>query len=183
MRKVGRIEILDYVTYSEKRDQIRVNCLKEKNKRRVSLGENLTFLFENKDTVRYQIQEMMRIERIIKEEAILHEMATYNNLLGDKGELGCTLLIAFDDPNERRIKLTELIDLPKHIFLEFADKSKSYARFDANQVGDLKLSAVQFLKFKCPSRPIKLGCDHPLMNNIVNLTEEQKEILQQDLMI
>lgn len=89
MRPVKREEILDYITYTEKRSELQSSVLKQKEPRRIHLGEYLTFLFENTDTVRYQIQEMMKAEQIVKEEAIQHEIDTYNELLGSKGELGC----------------------------------------------------------------------------------------------
>ena len=83
-----------------RRATIRPRVLAEKSRRRVHVGGLLTFLFENQDTVRYQVQEMMRIERIVKEADILHELATYNELLGGHGELGATLLIEIDGPRE-----------------------------------------------------------------------------------
>ena len=84
MRPVKREEILDYITYTEKRSELQSSVLKQKEPRRIHLGEYLTFLFENTDTVRYQIQEMMKAEQIVKEEAIQHEIDTYNELLGSK---------------------------------------------------------------------------------------------------
>ncbi|HCP33666.1 MAG TPA: DUF3501 domain-containing protein, partial [Deltaproteobacteria bacterium] len=86
MKPVQREEILDYVTYGEKRNEIQLSVLKQKEPRRIHLGEYLTFLFENTETIRYQIQEMMRVEQIVKEEAIQHEIKTYNELIGEEGE-------------------------------------------------------------------------------------------------
>ena len=107
MKRVTRKEILDYVTYEGQRDKIRKKIMKIKELRRINVGGVLSFLFENTDTVRYQIQEMIRVERIVKETDILHEIKTYNELLGDSGELGCTLLIEIDDPDVREEKLTQ----------------------------------------------------------------------------
>ena len=89
--------------------------LKQKEPRRIHLGEYLTFLFENTDTVRYQIQEMMKAEQIVKEEAIQHEIDTYNELLGSKGELGCVLLIEIADANERPQKLKDWLGLQEKV--------------------------------------------------------------------
>ena len=83
--RVRREEILDYQTYAEQREAIRQRVLAIKQPRRVHVGEVLTFLFENTDTVRYQIQEMMRTEQIVKDSAIRHEIETYNERLGDTG--------------------------------------------------------------------------------------------------
>ena len=86
MKPVLREELLDYVTYAERRDEIRARVLELKRPRRVHVGDELTFLFENRETVRYQVQEMMRVERIVREADILHELQTYNELLGGPGD-------------------------------------------------------------------------------------------------
>ncbi|MDH5656046.1 MAG: DUF3501 family protein [Spirochaetia bacterium] len=181
MIKVQRSEILDYVTYMEKRNEIRSAAIAEKDKRRIHLGEHLTFLFENTDTIRYQILEMVRVEKMVKEEHIQHEIETYNGLLGDSGELSCTLLIEYTDPEIRDQKLRELAELPKHLYLKLDDGNKIYAEFDKEQVLEDKVSSVQFLKFQCTSAPEKIGCDHPSMTVELELSESQKEVLTEDL--
>ena len=182
MKKVNRNEVLDFVTYGETRKELRGKVLEEKAKRRLHLGQHLTFLFENTDTIRYQIQEMVRIERLVKEEAICHEISTYNALLGDKGELGCTLLIEYDNPNERDIQLKKLKDLPQYIYLLMENGGKAMAEYDAKQVGENKLSSVQFLKFKCPSPPIGIGSTHPDLQLESEIPMHQREVLKHDLL-
>jgi hypothetical protein len=182
MRPIVREEILDYVSYSEKRDQIRDEAMKHKNARRVHLGEHLTFLFENRETVRYQIQEMMRVEQIVKESDIQHEIDTYNELVGGPGELGCSLLIEIDDPRERDDLLRAWLGLPAHIYLELEDGDKSYAVFDQRQVGDTRLSSVQYLKFDTKGRlPVAVGADHPELTDEVKLNDSQRQALAEDL--
>ena len=107
MRKVKRSDVLDYKTYNDGRDTFRARILDEKAKRRIHVGEHLTFLFESTDTILYQVQEMMRLEQTVRESEIEHEIDTYNQLLGGPGELGCTLLIEIDDPKARTEKLRE----------------------------------------------------------------------------
>ena len=163
MKRVNRQEILDYVTYEEQRNQIRKKLMKIKELRRIYVGGVLSFLFENTDTVRYQIQEMIRVERIVKETDILHEIKTYNELLGDSGELGCTLLIEIDDPDKRDEKLHQWLELPKHLFLSLEDESKIRASFDEKQIGDARLSSVQYIKFNTGGKtPIAIGSNLPL---------------------
>ena len=182
MANVKREEILDYVTYEEKRREIRSNIMKIKDSRRINLGGILSFLFENKDTVRYQIQEMVRVERIVKEEDILHEINTYNEILGKSGELGCTLLIEIDDPRERDEKLNKWIDLPKHLFLRLEDETKIFAKFDERQIGDSRLSSVQYIKFNTEGKiPIAIGSDFSLFKAETILSINQKKALQDDL--
>ena len=82
MKQVSREEILDFVTYEEQRSEVRESTMKIKEVRRIDVGGVLSFLFENKDTVLYQIQEMIRVERIVKEKDILYEIKPYNEILG-----------------------------------------------------------------------------------------------------
>src|SRR5688572_25594388 len=117
MRKVQRSDVLDFKTYNDRRDAYRARILEEKQKRRVHLGEHLTFLFESTDTVLYQVQEMMRLEQTVREAEIQHEIDTYNQLLGEEGELGCTLLIEIDDAAERARKLAAWLGLPEHLYI------------------------------------------------------------------
>ena len=98
MKPVARTDLVDYQTYEDARERFRQRAMAAKDARRVHVGPYLTFLFENTLTIRYQIQEMMRTERIVRERDIQHELETYNAVLGGPGELGCTLLIEIDDP-------------------------------------------------------------------------------------
>lgn len=181
MRAVKRDEIFDHMTYEERRDKIRYLAMQAKEKRRMHLGENLTFLFENTATIRYQIMEMIRAEKLSKETQIKHEIDTYNDLLGGEGQLGCTLLIEYEDPSERDIMLKELKSLPEHIYLVLSNGERSYAHYDKKQLNNERLSSVQFLKFNCPQPPIAIGADHSLMTLEQELSEEQKRILKMDL--
>ncbi len=92
-RLVERSDIVDFTTYEDSRSTTRPGALAAKKARRLHLHENLTLLFENSDTLRYQIQEIMRAEQVVREADILHEIATYNAILGAPGDLGCVLLI------------------------------------------------------------------------------------------
>lgn len=182
MRPVSRGEILDYETYGDRRDEVRARIFEVKAARRVHVGPSLTFLFENRETVRYQIQEMMRAERIVREDAIHHEIETYNELLGGPGELGCTLLVEIDDVAERALRLPEWTALPRHVYVRFEDGSRVYARFDERQVDPHKLSSVQYLKFACQGKtPVAVGTDFPPLATEAILTESQRRALAEDL--
>ncbi len=181
-RKVERSELLDYVTYEEQRAEIRPRMLETKRPRRITVGPYLTFLFENHDTVWYQVQEMMRTERIVKEADIRHELDTYNELLGDEGELGCSLLIGIEDEAERAKKLRAWRELPHHVYAELDDGTRIRPRFDPRQVGEDRLSSVQYLKFPLRGRlPVAFGSDHPALTEHVRLTDEQRAALAADL--
>lgn len=184
MKRVERGEIVDYVTYEERRDAVRRSAMAAKAARRVHVGPHLTFLFENHETILYQVQEMMRAERMVKEADIVHEIETYNELLGGPGEVGCTLLVELDDPAERAVKLTRWLALPKHLYVKRGDGTKAYARYDERQVGDTRVSSVQYLKFEVGKQPpVAVGCDHPdpeLKHESI-LTAERRAALQEDL--
>jgi len=181
-RPVERSDIVDHATYRELRPAFRERILAIKALRRIHLGEHLTFLFENRDTIRYQIQEMMLAEKIVKEAAIRHEIDTYNGLLGGPGEIGCSLLIEIDDPADRRRKLGEWLDLPRHVYVSLEGGERAYARFDPDQVGEDRLSAVQYLKFDTTGRvPVAVGSDFPPLTEETALTPEQRDALRRDL--
>src|SRR5262245_57843855 len=162
MRKVSRDEVRQPTEYASIRDEFRRSVLEQKDKRRVHVGSHLTFLFENHDTVLYQIQEMLRAESTTGEPEIQHEMDTYNELLGERGELGCTLLIEIDDPAKRAELLARWKDLPKTLYIETQNGVRVAAEFDPRQVGEGRISSVHYLKFRIGDQvPVKVGCSHP----------------------
>jgi hypothetical protein len=181
MDKVKRSDLFDYRTYAEKRAQLRPQAMAEKDKRRVHLGEHLTFLFESTTTVRYQVLEMMRAEQIVREADIQHELDTYNELLGDEGELGCTLLIEIDDPKQRDAKLRAWLGLPAHLYLKLEDGRHVPARWDERQMDEARLSSVQYLKFDTRgAKPIAIGTDHPALVLEEPLSLAQQAVLWED---
>lgn len=182
MGKVQRSEIVDYQTYEETRERFREQVLAAKARRRIHVGDCFTFLFENPLTIRYQIQEMMRAEKIVKEKEILHEIETYNGLLGDEGRLGCTFLIEIDDPAERAVKLRRWLTLPEHIYARTEDGSKIRPQFDEAQRGSDRISSVQYLKFSVGGKvPVALGIDLPGLELEVQLTADQRAALVEDM--
>lgn len=182
MRKVERHEIVDFATYGDRREGTRKAVLEIKRPRRVHVGEYLTFLFENTDTIRYQIQEIMRAERIVREADIANEIATYNNILGDDGELGCVLLVEIDDKAERERLLRKWLALPRHLYLRLEDGRRIPASHDDGQVGEEKISSVQYLKFAVGKGvPIAIGSDHPELTVEATLSDEQRQALIADL--
>jgi len=170
------------MTYEERRPELRTLAMAEKDRRRFVLGEHLTFLFENFTTIRYQIQEMIRAERLVRAADIEHEIETYNELLGGPGELGCTLLIAVEDPASRAARLREWLALPERIYLVLPDGRRVAARFDARQRGEDRLSSVQYLKFGTGGEiPVAVGTDQPGLAGEIRLGEDQRRALGEDL--
>jgi hypothetical protein len=182
MRKVRREEILGLEAYDAARERIRRQVLTVKEPRRIHVGPELTFLFENADTMRYQIQEMARVERLYREEEIRHELDTYNEVLGGFGELGCTLLVEIDDPAGRDRKLREWVGLPEHLYAKLPDGRLVRPAYDRRQVGEGRLSSVQYLKFDVRGMaPVALGSDLPALTVEAALTPAQRAALEEDL--
>ncbi len=182
MRHVRREELLDWMTWSERRPSALPGILAAKAARRVHLAPELTLLFENADTVRYQIQEMMRVERMVRESDIEHELETYNELLGGAGELGATLLIEIDEPSRRAELLPRWLGLPQRVYAVLPGGARVFARVDERQIGEQRVSAVQYLRFDTRGvAPQALGTDFPELAREVALTDSQRAALAEDL--
>jgi hypothetical protein len=182
MRPVRRDEILDWQSYNDVRAEFRAQVMAAKALRRVHLGESLTLLFENPLTVRYQVQEMILTERIVREADIRHEIDTYNELLGGEGELGCTLLVEIDDAATRDVKLRAWWSLPEKLALRLVDGTRVPARFDPRQRGEGRLSSVQYLAFPVGEQaPVGACVELPDLALAVEFTPETRQALADDL--
>ncbi len=167
MQPIDIAEIKNIADYELFRPEWRPSVLALKDRRRIRVGDHLTFLFENRETVRYQIQEMMRIERIVRPEDIAHEVRTYNELIPAVGELSASLLIEYETPELRDVWLRKLLGLEHHVWLEAASR-RSPARFDNRQIATDRLSSVQYIKFRLTpeqvsrfSQGASIVLDHP----------------------
>jgi uncharacterized protein DUF3501 len=146
MRKVRRDEILDLVAYERSRPEFLEHTIALKKPRRIGVGDRLTFIFENRDTVRFQIQEMLRAERAVKEEKIADEIDVYNELIPGANELSATLMIEITDPKRVRPELDRLIGIDEHVFLDVGGE-RVRATFDPKQFESDRISAVQYVRF------------------------------------
>lgn len=182
MIKVERNEIIDYQTYGETRKELKEKVIAAKILRRITVGNCFMFLFENHLTIKYQIQEMVRIEKIVKEKNIQHEIDTYNELLGEQGALGCTFQIEINDPEERDKKLREWMKLPDYIYLKLEDGTRVGCKIDERQRDKKRLSSVQFLKFEVNGKvPVAVGVDYPGIEAETVILKEQQAALAEDL--
>lgn len=182
MKRVRREDLLDWATYQEGRPAERARVMALKAPRRIHLGEHLTFLFENFDTIRYQIQEMLLAEHIVREREIQHEIETYGELLGGPGELGASLLIEIESPEERAQKLSRWLELPAMLYARLEDGSRVRPSFDPRQISDGRLSSVHYVKFPTGGQvPVALGCELPELAGEVVLSPAQRAALAEDL--
>jgi hypothetical protein len=189
---VTRQEVLDIAQYEKARPDFRKRVIAAKELRRVRVGPHFTFLFENHLTVLYQIQEMLRIERIVDDAAIQHEVETYNELIPAQGGLSVTLLIEYEDAGERAIQLPRLLGIEKHVSLRVGGLPPVPARFDTRQIGADRVSAVQYLAFAVPGEQrrqwmelgqaglIRIAVEHPHYPHEGALTPAQAAALAED---
>ena len=187
MRPIDVSEIKHIADYEILRPEWRPQMMALKDRRRIRVGEHMTFLFENRDTVRYQIQEMMRIETPAEPREIAHEVETYNELIPGARELSASLLIEYETPAERDVWLPALLGLEHHIWLETGGQ-RSPARFDDRQISTDRLSSVQYIKFQLSPEQVaafpqgaKIVIDHPKYPAEQKLTPEQLRELGADL--
>ncbi len=174
MKAVQRSQILSLEQYDKLRPLLRPLFIAEKDRRRLAVGEHVTLLFENAQTVWYQVQEMLRSEHIAAEEGIAHELDTYNELLPGPNELAATMLIEFVDPAQRDENLRRLVGLESHINLVIGER-RHKARVDLRQVSTERVSSVQFVRFgvggidaqefaaKAEQGRVAVEITHPLM--------------------
>ncbi|MGI9345154.1 MAG: DUF3501 family protein [Gammaproteobacteria bacterium] len=192
--QLKRHELLTLEDYAIQRDAFRTQAIEARKARRFHFGEHFTFNFENKVTVQYQVQEMLRIERIFEPKDIEEELSSYNPLISQGHSLRCTLFIEFEDVGERQKALATLSGVEHQFWVEVEGHSKTYA--DANQdierSTDEKTSAVHFLNFKLPQSDIdaflqganlRFGMDHdgPYAVANQNVPSALCETLRQDL--
>jgi Protein of unknown function (DUF3501) len=138
-------ETLSLTDYERVRPRLRPLFIHEKNRRRLAVGSHLTFLFENAQTVWYQVHEMIRTEQMRTADAIAHELETYNELLPGADALSATLLIEYESAPERDAALRRLVGLERHLHLVLGDR-RSSVEFDRRQMDTERLSAVQFVR-------------------------------------
>jgi len=172
MPPIERDSLLTLEAYAKARGEFRARVLEHKRARTVHLGEHVTLLFEDELTIRYQIQEMLRIEKAFEEAAIQDELDAYNPLIPDGGNFKATMLIEYEDETERRQALAALKGIEHRVWLSVEGCSRvvGIADEDLERANEAKTSAVHFLRFELPSAMVSalkrgaalsLGIDHP----------------------
>jgi hypothetical protein len=174
MQLTGKItpeSLMSLEAYSKYRKAHKADVIAHRKLRSVALGEHITLQFESETTIRYQIQEMLRIEKIFEEEGILQEIDAYAPLVPDGSNWKATMLIEYPDVNERKRELARLIGVEDRMFVEVEGMARVYAIADEDleRENDEKTSAVHFVRFELTSAMVaavkagagvKLGCDH-----------------------
>lgn len=150
MAKITRDSLLTLEAYARARNDMRRQLMEHKKSRMVQLGEHVTLIFEDETTMRYQIQEMLRAEKIFEEADIQAELDAYNPLIPDGSNLKATMMIQYPDENERRQRLKELKSIEDHVWIQIEGHDRVYAIADEDmeRTNEEKTSAVHFLRFE-----------------------------------
>ena len=189
---IQRDSLLSLEAYAKQRNQFRAKVMAHKKRRTVHLGAHLTLLFEDELTIRYQVQEMLRIERIFEEEGIQHELDAYNPLVPDGSNWKATLLLEYPDEAERKRMLGVLKGIERRVWVEVAGAARVHAVADEDleRENEEKTSSVHFLRFEldAPMRErlrqgaaLSVGVDHPQYRAKAELSAEQRAALASDL--
>jgi len=150
MKKIERKDLYSLEQYAEMRPAFRQRVMDHKKNRRVDIGPNFTLYFEDRLTIQYQVQEMLRIEKIFDAEGIEEELATYNPLIPDGGNMKCTAMIEFGDVELRKKRLAEMVGIEHRVWARVDDHEKVFAisNEDLERSTDEKTSAVHFMRFE-----------------------------------
>jgi len=189
---IDRHSLLSLEAYAKQRNEFRAKVMEHKKRRTVHLGGHVTLQFEDELTIRYQVQEMLRIERIFEEEGIQGELDAYNPLIPDGANWKATMLIEYPDPDERRRMLGVLKGIERHVWVQVDGAERVYAIADEDleRETEEKTSSVHFLRFELSAAmrdrlrggaKVRVGVDHPKYTAALELAPEVRAALASDL--
>jgi hypothetical protein len=172
MPQITRDSLMPLEAYAKARPEFRAKVMAHKKDRALHLGGNVTLIFEDELTIRYQVQEMLRAERIFEEEGINDELEAYNPLIPDGSNWKATMMIEYPDENERRTWLAKLIGIEDRVWMQVAGCDRAYAIADEDleRENAEKTSSVHFMRFELTPAMVKAlrggaglaaGVDHP----------------------
>lgn len=194
MTKLKREDLWSLEEYSEKRADFKKKILELKKDRKVALGENATLYFENEQTIRYQIQEMLRIEKVFEVDGINDELDAYNPLIPDGSNWKATFMIEYGDAKERAKVLARLAGVEDKVWVQVDgfDKSFAVANEDMERSTDEKTSAVHFMRFELTAdmtravkknKDISMGIDYDGFDQLVSpIAEPTRAALMNDIL-
>ncbi|MFM8355320.1 MAG: DUF3501 family protein [Gammaproteobacteria bacterium] len=192
MQKLTRTDLMSLEHYAAARTAMRTDVMAHKVARRIALSPNATLYFEDATTIRYQIQEMLRVERIFEADEIQSELDAYNPLIPDGGNWKATFMFEYADVAERRQALAQMAGIEHHIWVQVGDhvRIKAVANEDVERSTDDKTSAVHFLRFELDAASIaaaksgasvRMGIEHAGMPCAVTLDARSTAALVADL--
>jgi hypothetical protein len=179
MKKLTRDDLYPLEKYAELRPRLRAEVMAHKQHRQVAIGPNATLYFEDRLTMQYQVQEMLRIERIFEAEGINDELAAYNPLIPDGSNWKATFMVEFSEVEERREALKRLKGVENRVWVQVADFEpvRPHVDEDLEREDEEKTSAVHFMRFELTPEMVKavkqgaaisMGIDHPAYAHTVD---------------
>jgi hypothetical protein len=158
MEPLKREELYSLEKYAEARKEFRAKVLEHKKNRKVAVGRNATLYFEDRITIQYQVQEMLRVERIFEKDGIEEELAAYNPLIPDGSNLKATFMLEYEDVDERRRQLAKLIDVEDRVWVRVGEGERIFAIADEDmdREDQDKTSSVHFLRFELSPDQVKI---------------------------
>jgi len=192
MKKLVEADLLSLERYSRERNDFRARVIAHKKHRQLGVGPSTMWLFEDRITVQYQVQEMLRTERIFEAEGIAEELSAYNPLIPDGRNWKATLLIEFPDPEVRKVQLEKLRGIEDRCWVQVAgaDKVLAIADEDLERENEVKTSAVHFLRFEITDAmaaslkggaALSAGVDHPNYRHELVVADHVRAALIADL--
>ena len=192
MPKILRQSLLSLEDYARNRKEFRSRVMEHKKKRTVHLGEAITLIFEDELTLRYQVQEMLRVERIFEANGIEEELSAYNPLVPDGRNFKATMMLEYADPEERRAWLAKLIGIEDRVWVqvEACERVWAIADEDLERETEQKTSAVHFLRFDLTEEMaralkrgvgLRIGIEHPKYQASVDVSADVRDALVMDL--
>jgi hypothetical protein len=185
MPQITRDSIMTLETYAKARKEFRTQVMAHKKNRKVYLGENVTLIFEDELTIRYQVQEMLLAEKIFEEKGILDEMNAYRAIIPDGSNWKATMMIEYPDPVERAERLTKLIGIEDNVWVRVQGHDPVYAIADEDlkRETEEKTSAVHFLRFELTQDMIQALQKDALLSMGIDHSVYQALIEQVDTMV
>ena len=189
---IKRDSLMSLETYARERNAFRAKVLEHKKRRKVHLGEHVALDFEDELTIRYQVQEMLRIERIFEDQGIQGELDAYNPLIPDGSNWKATMLIEYPDADERRRMLAQLKGIERRVWVQVEECERVFAIADEDleRENDEKTSSVHFLRFELSAAMrerlrrgarVTAGVEHPAYRASAELAPETRSALAADL--
>jgi len=190
--QLTRQDLWSLETYAEKRPEFRAQVMKHKQDRKIALGPNSTLYFEDRLTIQYQIQEMLRIEKVFETEGIEEELSVYNPMLPEGRNWKATYMIEYTDVEERSIQLAKMMGIEDLVWVQIEgfDKVWAIADEDLERANDIKTSSVHFMRFELAKEMIdalkqgsdlSMGVEHKAYTHSISLSEASKASLLNDL--
>jgi hypothetical protein len=190
MRKLALEDLMGLAAYEKVRDQYRQEIIEYKKNRRLAVGDRVSLVFENRKTLAFQVQEMLRAERITDLDKIKEELEVYNSMIPDADELSATLLLEIEDQSKIREDLLKFLGIDECVYMKIGERITIQAAFEPGRSKQDKISAVQYIRFRFSPEarrafesgrePVRIEIAHPNYRAVAEIGEAMRQSLARD---